>query len=58
MLRILLRGNKILENSRNFVPKHVSDQNMLSMLFAGAGFFVKLIFFMSFSSVPSLGIDS
>jgi hypothetical protein len=24
----------------------------------GAGFFVKLIFFMSFSSVPSLGIDS
>ncbi len=31
---------------------------VLSILFAGAGFFVKLIFFMPFSSVPSLGIDS
>jgi hypothetical protein len=31
---------------------------MLSFLFAGAGFFVKLIFFMPFSSVLSLGIDS
>ncbi len=30
---------------------------MLSFLFAGAGFFVKLIFFTPFSSVLSLGID-
>jgi hypothetical protein len=31
---------------------------MLSILFAGAGFSVKLIFFMPFPSSPSLGIDS
>jgi hypothetical protein len=49
---------KIAANSRNSVPKHLSDKNMLSILFAGAGFFVKLIFFMPFSSVPSRGIDS
>jgi hypothetical protein len=45
-------------NSRNYVPKHVSDKNLLSLLFAGEGIFVKLIFFMPYSSVPSLGIDS
>ena len=32
--------------------------SMLSVLFAGAGFLVKLIFFMPFPSVLSLGIDS
>jgi hypothetical protein len=32
-----------------------SDENNL---FAGAGFLIKLIFFMPFPSVPSLGIDS
>jgi hypothetical protein len=31
---------------------------VLSILFAGAGFFVKLNFFIPFSSVPSLVIDS
>jgi hypothetical protein len=31
---------------------------MLSILLAGAGFFVKLIFFMPFSSVLFLGTDS
>jgi hypothetical protein len=44
--------------TRNSVPKHVSDENMLSILFAGTGFFVKLIFFMPFPSVLSVGIDS
>jgi hypothetical protein len=29
-----------------------------NILFAGAGFFVKQIFFMLFPSIPSLGIDS
>jgi hypothetical protein len=58
MLRIPLRGKKIEAKSRNSVPKHVSDINMLSILFAGAGFFVNLIFVMPFSFVPSLGIDS
>jgi hypothetical protein len=42
MLGILFRGKKIEANSRNSVPKHVLDRNMLSFLFAGAGFFVKL----------------
>ncbi len=58
MLGIPFRGKKIEANSRNSVPKHVSDKNMLSIPFAGAGFSVKLILFMPFSSVPSLGIDS
>ncbi len=44
--------------TRNFVPKHVSEENMLSILFDGAGFFVKQTFFMTFPSVPSFGIDS
>jgi hypothetical protein len=44
--------------TRNSVPKHVLEENMLSILFAGARFFVKLIFFMKFPSVPSFGIDS
>jgi hypothetical protein len=44
--------------TRNSVPTHVSDENMLSILFAGAGFFVKLIFFMPFPSMLSFGIDS
>jgi hypothetical protein len=44
--------------TRNSVPKHVSDENSLSILLDGAGFFVKLIFFMPFPSVPSFGIDS
>jgi hypothetical protein len=30
---------KIESNSRNSLPEHVSDKNMLSSLFAGAGFF-------------------
>jgi hypothetical protein len=30
----------------NSVPKHFADENMLSILFAGARFFGKLIFFM------------
>jgi hypothetical protein len=37
-LGILYRGTKIEANSRNSVPKHVSDENTLSILFAGAGF--------------------
>jgi hypothetical protein len=45
-------------NSRNPVPKHVSEKNTLPILFPGAGFFVKLIFFMSFRSVPSFESDS
>ena len=44
--------------TRNSVPKHVSDENSLSILLDGAGFFVKLIFFMPFPSVPSFGIES
>jgi hypothetical protein len=35
--------------TRNSIPKHVSDENMLSTLLAGAGFFVKQIFFMPFT---------
>jgi hypothetical protein len=46
------------KNARNYIRKHVSDKNMLSILFAGAGFFVKLIFFITFSSISILGIDS
>jgi hypothetical protein len=41
------------KTTRNSVPKYVSDENMLSIMFAGAGFFVKLIVFMPFPSVPS-----
>ncbi len=44
-------------NFQNFVPKHVSDENTLSIMFAGAGLF-KTIFFGSFCSVPSFGINS
>ncbi len=51
------REKKIEENSRNSIPKHISDNGMQSILLAGVGFFVKLIF-MPFSSVPSLGMDS
>jgi hypothetical protein len=72
MLGILYHRTKIEANSRNSVLNHSAEQKtlgiqfrtvpkrtkMLSILFAGAGFFVKLIFFMPFSSVPSLGIDS
>ncbi len=57
MLGFLYHGTKIEVNSWNSAPKHVSDKNTLSILFAGAGFFVKLIF-SPFSSVPSLEIDS
>jgi hypothetical protein len=46
------------KTTRNSVPKYVSDENMLSIMFAGAGIFVKLIVFMPFPSVPSFGIDS
>jgi hypothetical protein len=46
--------NKIEE----FRPKHFFFEKMLSILFAGAGFFVTLIFVVPFPSVPSLGIDS
>ena len=45
-------------NAQNSVPKHVPDKNMQSILIAGTGLFVQLIFFMTFSSFPSLGIDS
>jgi hypothetical protein len=58
MLEIPFRGKKKKANSRKSIPEHVSDKNKLSILFAGAGFFVKLIFFMPFSSIPSQGIDS
>jgi hypothetical protein len=37
-------GTKIEENPQNSVPKFVSDENMLSILFAGAGYLIKLIF--------------
>jgi hypothetical protein len=47
MLGIPFRRKKIEANSRNSVPKHVSNKNMLSSTL-----------FISFSSVPSLGIDS
>jgi hypothetical protein len=43
------------ENSSEFRSEAVSNKNIL---FAGAGFFVKLIFFIPFPSVQSLGIDS
>ncbi len=46
------------KTTRNSVPKYVSDENMLSIMFAGAGFFVKLIVFKPFPFVPSFGIDS
>jgi hypothetical protein len=39
-------------------PKHVFNENMLFILFPRAGFFVTITFFMSFPSVPGLGIDS
>jgi hypothetical protein len=58
ILGILSRGKQIEPNSRKSIPKHVSDTSMMSILFARAGFYVKLIFFIPFSSVPSLGIDS
>jgi hypothetical protein len=58
MLRFLYHGIKLDANARNSVPKHVSEENMLSTLFGEAGFFVKLIVFMPFPSVPSFGIDS
>jgi hypothetical protein len=38
-LGIPFRGAKKEAKSRNSVPKHVSDKNTLSILFAGAGFF-------------------
>jgi hypothetical protein len=56
--RIPFRGTVKEANSRNSVPKHILDKNTLSILFAEAGFFGKPILFVSFSSVPSCGIDS
>jgi hypothetical protein len=50
--------NKKRRKLSEFRPKHVFDEKMLSILFAGARFFVPLIFFMTFPSVPGLGIDS
>jgi hypothetical protein len=47
--------NKNRNKLSEFRSKTFSDENIL---FAGAGFFVKLIFFMPCPSVPSLGIDS
>ena len=57
-----------VKNARNSVPwnknrsklsefrsEAVSDENIV---FAGAGFFVKLIFFMPFPSITSLGINT
>jgi hypothetical protein len=58
MLEILYHGTKLEANAlnsilnhsaeekttRNSVPKHVSDENMLSILFAGAGFFLNNFF--------------
>ncbi len=38
-------GTKIEANSRNSVPKHFADENTLSILFAGTGFFCKTNFF-------------
>ncbi len=68
MLGILYHGRKLAANARNSVPNHspeeITSRNsvpkhvMLSILFAGGGFFVKLIFFMPFPSVSSFGIDS
>ncbi len=63
LLKIFVRSRRDQEKKcrigirhiRNSVPKHVSDKNMRSILFGGAGFFVKL---MPFSSVPSLEIYS
>jgi hypothetical protein len=63
MLEILYHGKKLEANARKSVlnhsaeekttrtsvQEHVSEENMLSILFAGAGFFVKLIFFMPFA---------
>jgi len=37
-------GSATVANSQNFVPKHVSDENTLSILFAGAGFFLTNFF--------------
>ncbi len=39
-------------------PLEKNRSKLSEFRFDGAGFFVKLIFFMPFSSVPSLGIDS
>jgi hypothetical protein len=39
-LGIPICGRKIGANSRNSVPKHFDDANTLSILFAGAGFWV------------------
>ncbi len=72
MLGILYHGKKLVANARisvsnhsaeettslNSFPKHVSDENIPSILFAGAGFFVKLVFFMPFPSIPNFRIDS
>ncbi len=44
------------DNNSEFRSEGMSEK-MLSILFAGAVFFVKLIFFMPFPSVPSFGID-
>jgi len=48
----------MVKNRSKLSEFRFADKNRPSILFAGAGFFVKLIFFMPFSSVPSLGIDS
>ncbi len=53
-----VRGTNKEANARNSVPMHFSEENTLSILFAGAGFIVRPIFFMSFRSVLSFGIDS
>ncbi len=60
-------------NNWNSVPNHSAEEKTTrskllefryeavlkeNILFAGAGFFVKQIFFMLFPSIPSLGIDS
>ncbi len=50
---------KIIEANFRISFRSMSQQKMLSILYAaGAGYFVKLIFFMAFSSVPGLRIDS
>ena len=50
--------NKNRRKPSEFRSQSCLGQNMLSILFAGAGFSVKQIFFMLFPFVPSLGIDS
>jgi hypothetical protein len=66
---ILNNGTKKGANAWNSVLNHSAEEKQLgipfqsmswkkTILFAGARFFVKLIFFMPFPSVPNFGIDT